>query len=268
MRQTLSILLLLLCTIPCFTQAALFDKYRFEDGGYTILGIFVHHTDHPLQKKIGEFYTDDLSLLNAIKKDWVFKKPQYMHACGYHYYIILLKNGMEIDSFSINLECNELVTTQGSVYFDQKKLKAFSTRFKNLKKETREFPTVADARRFLNDVSKTPDFAYAWPPRWLSHEGRFQFQVKCPADLGEDCWMSNTSDKLISRLRYEVTKKYPGEIFDLDASGGMTGGVAFVEVRSNKSLEEKFDLYDRWGNAHFGKWEPYHLSLTWYRHAP
>ncbi len=236
MRQTLFTLLLLLCTMPCLGQAAPFEKYHFEDGGYTFLGIFSHHDDHPLQKKMGEFYTDDVSVLNAIKKDWVFKKPQYMHACGYHYDIILLKNGKEVDSFAINLECNELVTSNGSVYFDLKKLEAFSSRFKHLKKETREFPTAPDARRFLNDVSNTPEFAYAWPPNWLSYEGKFQFQAKCPANLGEDCWMSNISDKLISRLHSEITKKYPGELFELKTSGGMTGGIAFVEVRCDKSL--------------------------------
>ena len=269
MRQILFTFLLVLCTLPCFGQVALFEKYRLEDGGYTLLGIFDQNTGHSLQKKVGEFYTYDIEVLNAIKKDWVFEKPQYMHLCGYHYNIILLKNGKELESFAINLDCNELVTSKGSVYFDHKKLKTFSSRLKRLKKGTREFSAVVGARRFLKDISITPSFVYAQPPNWLSHEGTFQFQVKCPADLG-DCSFSNTaSDKLISRLSAEVTDKYPGEVFELKTSGWTNGGI-FVAVRCNKTLEEKFDLYDRWGKDLLGsgKWEPYHLSLTWYRKMP
>ncbi len=268
MRVAAFVFLLIFCVNPCFGQAALFEKYRFEDGGYTFLGIFVHHNDHPLQKKIGEFYTDDVPLLNAIKKDWVFKKPQHMYACGYHYDIIILKNGKELDSFPINLECKELVTSKGSVYFDLKKLEAFSSRFKHLKKETREFQTVTDARRFLNDASKTVDFVYAWPPRWLTYEGEFRFNMKCPTEFGTDCHKTGIADKLLSRLSEQISKKYPGEVFELQEMGGTSNGDIFIVVKCNKSLEEKFDLYDRWGKTIFGKWEPYHLSLKWYRKMP
>src|SRR5687767_1175882 len=113
----LAIILLAFCFIPSFPQKSLFEKYRFEDGGYTLAGIFAHHSDHPIQKKIGEFYSDDVSVLNAIKKAWVFNKPQNQHACGYHYYFLVLKDGAEVDSFPVNLECKELVTADGSIYF-------------------------------------------------------------------------------------------------------------------------------------------------------
>ncbi len=267
MRQTLFTFLLLLFTMPCLGQAAPFEKYHFEDGGYTFLGIFSHHDNHPLQKKMGEFYTDDLPVLNAIKKAWKFKKPQYQHACGYHYQIILQKNGESIDSWPINLECNEMVTEQGSVYFDLKKLQMFAPKFKHLRAERREFVTASEARRFLAEAKRAEAFIYAWPPRWLIYEGEFQFGMKCPADLGKDCYMTAMADKLESRLREELSSKYPGESFELKASGGSSNGDVFVRIKCTKSLEEKFDIYDRWGKTAFGKWEPYHLTLTFYRKA-
>lgn len=69
---------------------------------------------------------------------------------------------------------------------------------------------------------------------------------------------------LLARLREAITKKYPGETFDIRVNGGMTGGVAFVEVKCNRSLQQKFDIYDRGDKTGFGKWEPFELLLTYY----
>ncbi|MBE7517509.1 MAG: hypothetical protein HS105_13030 [Chloracidobacterium sp.] len=248
----------------CFSQTSLFDKYHFDDGGYAMIGIFADHKDHPLQKKIGEFYTDDISVLNAIKKAWVFKKPQHMHACGYHYDIIVVKDGEKLDSFALNLECNELVSPNSSLYFDLKKLEMFASKFKHLQMKEREFSTVTQARLFLEELKKDKEYVYSWPPQWLNHEGSFQFNIKCPADIGEDCWMIKNEGLLLARLREAITKKYPGETFDIRVNGGMTGGVAFVEVKCNRSLQQKFDIYDRGDKTGFGKWEPFELLLTYY----
>lgn len=242
----------------------LFEKHRFEDGGYALLGIFVHHNDHPLQKKVGEFYTDDVQVLNAIKRAWVFRKSQRQYACGYHYEIIVLQHGVRKESFAINLECNELVTRDGSRYFDLKKISAFATVLKPVRNEKREFSTVNEARDFLDAVSKRADFLYYWPPRWLEYEGEFRFRIQCPADLGKNCSSGEKSDAMLPRLRTSISVAYPGERFDLVPSGGSSDGEAYFTVKGSKSLEEKFDLYDRWGRTIFGKWEAYHLSLSWY----
>ena len=43
-----------------------------------------------------------------------------MHACGYHYTILLVRDRRRVDSFSINLEigCGTVVTDAGSYRFD------------------------------------------------------------------------------------------------------------------------------------------------------
>jgi hypothetical protein len=263
-KWVLAIILSALCAITTFSQKSLFEKYRFEDGGYTLAGIFAHHSDHPIQKKVGEFYTDEIAVLNGIKKAWVFTEPQNQHACGYHYYFLVLKDGEEIDSFPVNLECKELVTANGSVYFDGKRLEMIASKLKPLRKEKQEFSSAAEARAFLTKVKKEQGFIYAWPPRWVEFEGEFRFGTKCPAELGNNCYYTEHETELVSRLRKEISQKFPGEVFELKAGGGSSNGDAFVIVKSNKSLEEKFDLYDRWNRTGFGKWEPYHLSLNWY----
>ena len=67
-KWVLAIILSALCAITTFSQKSLFEKYRFEDGGYTLAGIFAHHSDHPIQKKVGEFYTDEIAVLNGSRK--------------------------------------------------------------------------------------------------------------------------------------------------------------------------------------------------------
>jgi hypothetical protein len=63
-------LFLAACGTAVCGQAKLLDKYRFEDGGYSFVAVFGHAelNSHPLTKKMREFYTDDVAVLNSIKK--------------------------------------------------------------------------------------------------------------------------------------------------------------------------------------------------------
>src|SRR5687767_9322662 len=91
-----------------FGQTELLKKYNFDEGGYYILGVRSESDRNALADSLGEFYTDDIKILNAIKKEWVFKKPSPKFACGYHYEVIVCKNGVGLESFSINLNCDEI----------------------------------------------------------------------------------------------------------------------------------------------------------------
>jgi hypothetical protein len=243
-----------------------FEKYRFEDGGYSVAGVFEHHDDHPLQKKLGEFYTDDVAVLNALKKSWIFAKPQNQYACGYHYLISILRNGEILDDFAINLDCHELALGDRSFYFDSKKLEDFALRFKPLYRVHNEFTSIALARDFWKDSRSNQDFVYAWKPAWLEFQGEFQFQVKC-TDAVPDCFTNG--DKMLPRLKEEIAAAYPGEQFELKAVGGSSDGHMFVLIKCNESLEKRFDLHDRWGKKASGEWRPYRLTLdSYWKHAP
>ena len=74
-------------------QTKLLSDYDFEKGGYSILGTFAESDRNGLKDSIGEFYTDDISILNRFKKEWVFDKPGKKYSCGYHYTVYVCKNG-------------------------------------------------------------------------------------------------------------------------------------------------------------------------------
>jgi hypothetical protein len=267
-RSIFTILLSCIClglTFRAYGQYKPFEKYRFEDGGYSVVGVFEHIDDHPLQKKVGEFYTDDLVVLNALKKNWVFTRPQHQYACGYHYLISVLRNGNVLDDFSINLECHELALGDRSYYFDWRRLEDFAGRFKPLYRRKNEFTSVSQAREFWKAANSNQDFVYAWKPEWLEFEGTFQFQVKC-IDTVRDC--IKDGDKMLPQLNKAISAAYPGEWFELEAIGGTSSGELFVLIKCNESLERRFDLYDRWNKQAFGKWEPYPLTLYSYWKHP
>jgi hypothetical protein len=237
-----------------------FEKYKFEDGGYSVIGVFEHFSDHPVQKRVGEFYTDDVTVLNALKKSWVFSRPQNQYACGYHYVISVLRNGEVLDDFAINLECHELALGDRSFYFDWTNLEDFAGRFKPLFHRRDEFNSVSEARDFWKMAHSNEDFVYAWQPKWLEFEGEFQIMVKC-GSATPACFKKG--DTMLPQLRDNISKFYPDESFDLKASGG-GGGYLFVLIRCNHSLEKRFDLYKRFGETGFGKWQPYPLTLSSY----
>jgi hypothetical protein len=240
-----------------------FDRFNFEDGGYTLLGIFEHHDDHPVQKKVGEFYTDNITVLNAVKKAWNFPRTQAMHACGYHYNIVLLHKGKRVEDLSINLDCKEVVTDKGSRLFDSSLLTRFSTRFTHLFSRSSNFSSIEAARDYWFRMRQNDDFVYAFEPEWLKYEGSFRFRTQCPKET-KDCYMFGRDGEILAAVREKIARSYPGEKFELKSSGGSSDGEAFFEIECDGSLEAKFDVYDRWNKEHFGKWEPFALELRSY----
>jgi hypothetical protein len=257
-RPIIVLFFLTLAAASNLAQSKLLGKYHFEDGGYTFIGIFAHMDDHPLQRKMGEFYTDDIAVLNALKKAWVFRRPQKIYACGYHYYVMLLKNGSPVEEFAINLSCEELVANGRSLVFDLNKLDAFSSRVKPLHRKIDHLPSVAAAREYWTKIHSDPNLVYADEPKWLGFEGEFSFKVPCEAQV-TNCL--DTFAKIKPKLQAQISDAYPGERFSLRSSGGSTGKIS-IDIETNKSLEEKFSLFDR--SAYSGKWKPYILDLCSY----
>ena len=260
-------LFLTACATAVGAQAKLLDKYRFEDGGYSFVGVFEHWelNSHPLTKKMGEFYTDDIAVLNSIKKSWVFSRPQHQYACGYHYYVMIMRNGVKLDSWSINLECKEITTKDGSRYFDTKKLESLFGKMKPLYRKQEQFASITEARERFRNYQSSKDFVYADSPHWVNFEGEFSFRVACPSEV-KDCYVHG--EKVIPQLQKKIAEAYPEEKFELQTNGGTSSGDLFVEVKSNKTLEEKFTLYDRWNKEAFGKWKAYPLFLYSYWKQP
>lgn len=234
-----------------FGQTQLLKKYDFNEGGYYLIGVHSGSDYNGLADSLGEFYTDDIEILNAIKKEWTFVKPSPRYACGYHYEVIICKNGLELECFLINLNCNEIVSNNGYFYFQPQQLRMFKDNFKKPFRKTEEFNSVIDARNYREHILKDPNLILTPTPTWTKYEGTFQFTYKCP-DETIDCFENEY--KLLKLLTEEIKLKYPGEEFELKGKGGSSLDL-FVEVKCNKTLVDKFDLYKR--NSELYKWKPY-----------
>jgi hypothetical protein len=117
-----------------YAQTQVLKNYDFDKGGYSLIGIRSESDFNQLAHDLGDFYTDDIQVLNAIKKEWTFKEPTGMYACGYHYYVYVCKNGIEIDRFWINLSCHMFATNRKYFYFEEQQLGRFKNQLKKLSK--------------------------------------------------------------------------------------------------------------------------------------
>lgn len=249
----------LILALGVLDQTRLFEKYRFEDGGYTLVGIKLQNDKNALADSLGDFYTDDVEVLNAIKNAWVFGRSSPMHACGYHYYVVLLKDGKKVENHSINLNCNEMTTDKGSLYFDPNLLAMFEGRLQKLKISDDKFATIAEARKYWTTIHSDTSFVYANEPAWLKYEGSFQFTYKCP---NPKCGSFEDRDKDTEPVKALIARTYPGEDFELRENGGTSNGEIFFEIQSNEPLFNKFSLFpiEPYGR----QWKPYELSIMTY----
>jgi hypothetical protein len=111
-------------------QTPLLKNYDFNNGGYYLIGITSEGGKNSIVDSLGDFYTNDIAVLNAIKKEWIFKKPSPMYSCGYNYTVYIYQYGLELESFNINLNCNIITTNRSYFYFDTQKISKFMPSFK------------------------------------------------------------------------------------------------------------------------------------------
>lgn len=256
MRNLTILLIHLLGSVVGFSQTQLLKDYEFEKGGYYILGLFSESDRNELRDSIGEFYTDSIPILNEFKQAWVFDKPSPKWACGYHYTLYICKDGLPIESFDINLNCNVIVSDNGYYYFDSQKLRMFKGKLKKPKAKFEKYISIAEARARRTEILSQPNLITTFTPRWTQYEGEFNFTYTCP-NGNTDCL--NNEDTLLKQLTLEIQSAYPGEVFELEGVGGSTTEL-YVNVLCNKSLADKFQLYP----ISWKKWEPYSLSLASY----
>lgn len=245
-----------LCSSVGFCQTQLLADYNFDKGGYYILGVFNESDRNGLRDSLGEFYTDSIPILNQFKQEWVFDKPGRKYACGYHYTVYVCKDGLPVEHFSINLNCNEIVSDDGYFYFDTQKLRMFMGKLKKPLVKYEKFDSIPQARARRTEILSEPKLIATFTPDWTKYEGEFNFTYTCPTG-SNDCL--DNEDTLLQQLTREIQNAYPGEVFELEGAGGSNTEL-FVNVLCNKSLADKFRLYP----LSWKKWTPYKLYLTSY----
>lgn len=256
--KRIQLILLIFITNIAFGQTDFLGKYVFEEGGYYLLGTKSESDRNNLADSLGEWYTDDISTLNDFKSEWVFTEPGKKYACGYHYIVYLCKDGIALESFAINLNCNEIVGDKGYFYFETSKLEKFKNQLKKPIRNLKEFDNIDSARNYRNSILRDPNLIISPTPDWVRFEGSFDFDYDCNEE-DKDCL--NNEENVLNKLREEIKSNYPQEDFELESRGGSSTEI-YVKVKCNKSLEEKFKIYER--NPEYEKWEPYRLYLTTY----
>lgn len=232
----------------------LLEKYDFSKGDFSIAGIVWHDQRHKLQKSLGNFYTDDVEVLNMLKNSWITEKPSPFYACGYHFGIFIIEDGNEKESFFINIEegCNTVVTKYGQFYFDPKKLRMFKDKFKKPITKRMHFISYQEGRSYIKTLYMNEKFLMYLKPRWLNYDGEFRFFVKCDQTDFE----SPIAQKCIDRAKRRIAEKFPGKIFDLEQSGSSNGRI-LITMKCQKELYKEFNLFEiEW------KWSGYSPDLT------
>lgn len=130
MKTSLIHIIFSLLTASTFGQTQILKDFDFNNGGYYLLGTFSESNKNSIRDSIGEFYTDDITFLNKFKKDWTFNKIGNKYTCGYHYNVFVCRQGQILESFSIKLNCEEIVTVKGYFYFDHNLLRQFYGKLK------------------------------------------------------------------------------------------------------------------------------------------
>lgn len=259
LKKVLLQILFLFLIVSVYGQMAAFKDYNFNKGGYYILGTFWGNQKSTLRDSLGEFFTNDIKILNQFKKSWVFKKPGHQYACGYHYIIYLCKNGQVLKSFYVNLNCEEIVSEENYFHFDPNKLRIFYGKLDKVYTKKHDFDSIDEARKYRNNILKDTNLIMCETPDWTKFEGEFVFEKRFDSISEQNI---ENEDKIIQSMDSEIRKKYPNEAFELSWTGGSLTEI-IVRIRCNKSLEEKFDMYYR-DYEYFGKWEAYSLALTTY----
>lgn len=239
-----------------------FEKYDFQRGNYAVVGLAWRTFDHPLQEVLSDFYTDDVEVLNELKDKWITGKRAPLFACGYNYLVYVVKEGKEVESFSVNLEdgCNTVVTDKGSFWFDPENLSTFSGKLKKAVVEDRNFPSLHEARSYLKSIPKE-ELLMVLEPKWGDYDGEFRFEVPC--DFGN--LDNNLIEKCVAKTREQIAAKYPDEGFSVEQAGlsmGRNEGASatksvLVRMKCKKPLYDAFRLFKT-----SSAWEDYPASLT------
>jgi hypothetical protein len=249
MSRSFLTLLLLFTSAGIDAQPGIFSKYSFEKKGYAIVGLAAGAKPNFLQQALGEFYTDETSVLNDLKKSWVFTKKVPANTCGNHYSIQLTRYGIIVEDWLINLECKVITTDKGSFFFDPVKLERLTARLKKPIVRKDNFAGKTEGNHFIDSVKRLPGLLLVFQPFWTRFEGTFTFPY---TPSGKES--SAAAEK---KLNTQIKKKYPAQKFILFSMPGMRNGAYEFQLICDKRLFDAFTLYPKNSN-----WKEYSRDLV------
>lgn len=249
-----------------------------DSSGYYILGTFSESDENSLQDSLREWYIDEISTIKELKQLWKFDEEAPFYACGYHYHIMLCKNGVALEDFYVNLNCSSIVSNGKSYVFDSSKLRFIYGKTKRFYKEPKE-TGITEGRNYLDSIRNQPRLIYAPDPIWKKYEGEFEFTYNY--EKGTEAYFPELEkrikpkllkycpDSILEKLKLDIQKAYPDEEFEISDYGGSLTEV-FVRITCNKTLDDKFNLYAKeFESQEWEYFEPrfsvYWIFPSWYK---
>lgn len=225
-------------------STSLFENYDFSKGGYSIVG---HKSNKNSQDtELADFMLDKIETLNLIKRKWLLGENVPTNACGYNYYIHIVKAGEVLEKIGFNFEdkCTTVVTQQGSFMFDKKHLTRVYDTATSIELKQHSFKTLEAARVFLKETKLKPDVALVQPVRWSEFDGSFRVSVVCEAHNYD----KSKFNSCIKRVEDDLVKQVPRSSFKLVNSGSSKDKI-LITVTGNKKLIDLFqkeEIYFVW----------------------
>lgn len=188
MRRRLFAVLLLI-PLAVFAASQFWPKgppllagHNFQDGGYSLVGTFLHGQGHPIQQELGEFYLDDPAVLAKMQSDWYAGMETAFYPCGYHYTIHLVRDGKILERFLVNLEteCGTVVIGNNSYRFDTNLLTRYADHYRKPVAEHREFASLDEGNEFLAGLAGNPRLLMIPDPPWHKYDPQLTFYWKQP----------------------------------------------------------------------------------------
>lgn len=222
--------------VICQTSFEPFKSIDFNEGGYRLVGKFTTLRNEPFSSEVGSFYIDDISTLEKIQKNWIFQKPGNYFACGYHYNLVLTKNGKTIQTFSINLECHEIAFGP-AFYFKPILLTDLKDKMNYLAIQEIEITNRQEMKKACDNLVDSGKLIFIELPDWYLYEGTFQYQIeeKLAEDFQEQFLIEYN---LEIAIKEKINKLYPVE--PISVSVYDDGEKTFVEIKSNRLVYDYF----------------------------
>lgn len=253
---------LLAVSVASCSKVKVFNDFDFNKGGYTLLGTFSENSRNTLRDSLGEFYTDDIEVLNQFKKIWEFSKRSQNYACGYHYNIYLCYQGEVVLQLRINLECEEITFGGEKYYFNSNLLRQFYGKLKSSYSHEDQFSTLLDARDYYKKIVIDTNLIMAPQPPWIEFEGYFGFTYKYQVGTKD---FDDEEEQIFKAIESDIKTTYPGEPFSIEKSVESLDEITF-RITCNKTLAESFNLHGRIPETYPGKWSPFdfrYLKTYW-----
>ncbi|TQV89654.1 hypothetical protein [Aliikangiella coralliicola] len=218
------------------TDKSIFQKYAFKEGGYSVVG--THGQRHEFHAEMKEFFIENVESLKSIKRDWQLGDDKPLSACGYNYYLNILKDGVKVDEIGLNFEdgCGYAVIDGKSFSFDKSQLLKSKQLMRKVIRKEHKFESLEEARIFMNKQKTNSEIALVSPVKWAEFDGEFRVYANCKSHKHN----KGKIDGCIKALKKQIREKQPKRKFAITQSGSSKDKV-LLTIKGAKELIQLFD---------------------------